>query len=107
MPSLRVDTDALRRNQTTLSEIGRTLESATADLDDVSGASVAQSDLRGRLEDLGGSWGIGLKKLGGFAGEAALALSGVADAFENADTELARGLTRTPAPASHGQDEAV
>lgn len=107
MPSLRVDTDALRRNQTTLAEIGRTLESATADLDDVSGASVAQSDLRARIEDLGGSWGIGLKKLGGFAGEAAQALAGVADAFEHTDTELARGIAKQPGPGSPGSERAV
>lgn len=98
MPDLRVDTDALRRTQSTLSDIGVRLEAATSGFTSVSGASVAHADLRARLDDLGSSWGIGLKKLGEYASEAAKALSGVADAFEGTDDELADAFEQSPAP---------
>ena len=111
MPDLRIDTDALRRTESTLADIGRRLEGATAGFTSVSGASVAHADLRSRLDDLGSSWGIGLKKLGDYATEAATALAGVADSFEGADNELADALaqarTQSPDPAPQGPDGAV
>ncbi|MCR2799781.1 MULTISPECIES: hypothetical protein [unclassified Microbacterium] len=100
MPDLRVDTEALRRTQATLSDIGQRLEAATSGFASISGASVAHADLRSRLDELGSSWGIGLKKLGEYAGGAATALNGVADAFEGTDDALADALSTPPSQAA-------
>lgn len=55
------------------------------------------------LDELGSSWGVGIKKLGTYAASAAEALSGVADAFESTDEELATALEERPAtPAQNG-----
>ena len=64
MPDLRVDTDAITRSKETFSDIRARLEAAVAGFDSVSGASVAQEQLRHRLDELGSSWGVGMKKLG-------------------------------------------
>ena len=53
-----------------------------------------------RLDELGSSWGVGIKKLGEYAEAAAGALSGVADAFTSADDELAKALEERAAGAS-------
>ncbi|GEB94549.1 hypothetical protein [Microbacterium lacticum] len=50
MVDLRVDTGAIRRSQATFSDIRDRLESAMAGFDSVSGASVAQEELRRRPE---------------------------------------------------------
>ncbi|PZU44743.1 MAG: hypothetical protein DI566_11655 [Microbacterium sp.] len=98
-----MDTGAIRRSQATFSDIRDRLEAAVAGFDSVSGASVAQKDLRDRLDELGSSWGVGIKKLGTYAESAAEALSGVADAFESTDEELATALEERPAaPAQNG-----
>jgi len=101
---LRVDTGAIRRSQTTFSDIRTRLEDAVAGFGSVSGASVAQQELRNRLDELGSSWGVGIKKLGEFAESAATALSGVADAFDGVDDELASALEDRPtaSPAQNG-----
>lgn len=100
MADLRVDTSAIRRSQTTFSDIRARLEGAVAGFDAVSGASVAQPELRRRLDELGSSWGVGIKKLGEYAASAATALGGVADAFDGVDDELASALENRPAEAS-------
>lgn len=101
MPDLTVDTDAIRRSHATFADIRTRLESAVAGFDSVSGASVAQEELRQRLDELGSSWGVGLKKLSDYADSAAQALSGVADAFDAVDDELASALEDRPtAPAN-------
>ena len=100
MPDLRVDTDAITRSKETFSDIRARLEAAVAGFDSVSGASVAQDQLRHRLDELGSSWGVGIKKLGEYAEAAASALSGVADAFTSADDELAKALEERAAGAS-------
>lgn len=99
MPDLRVDTDPITRSKETFSDIRARLEAAVAGFDSVSGASVAQEQLRHRLDELGSSWGVGIKKLGEYAEAAAAALSGVADAFTSAD-ELAKALEERAAGAS-------
>lgn len=93
-----MDTGAIRRSQATFSDIRDRLESAVAGFDSVSGASVAQEELRRRLDELGSSWGAGIKKLGEFAGSAGTALSGIADAFDRVDDELAQALEERSAP---------
>ena len=107
MVDLRVDTGAIRRSQATFGDIRDRLESAVAGFESVSGSTVAQDELRRRLDELGSSWGVGIKKLGEFAAAAGTALGGVADAFDGVDDELARALearpTSSPAPSStHG-----
>lgn len=104
MVDLKVDTEAIRRSQATFSDIRGRLEAAVAGFGSVSGASVAQPELRDRLDELGSSWGVGIKKLGEYAESAATALSGVADAFDAADDELARALEErgAAAPAQNG-----
>lgn len=103
MVDLRVDTGAIRGSQATFADIRTRLESAVSGFSSVSGAGVAQDELRQRLDELGGSWGIGIKKLGEFANAAAEALAGVADAFDTADDELARALEDRPTePATKG-----
>lgn len=97
MVDLRVDTGAIRRSQTTFGDIRDRLESAVAGFESVSGGTVAQAELRSRLDELGSSWGVGIKKLGEFADAAATALGGVADAFDGVDDELARALEERPA----------
>ena len=99
---LRVDTSAIRRSQTTFADIRDRLEDAVAGFSSVSGASVAHAELRRRLDELGSSWGVGISKLSDFAEAAAGALSGVADAFETADDELARALEERPTVADGG-----
>lgn len=100
MADLRVDTGAVRRSQTTFSDIRTRLEDAVAGFGSVSGASVAQPELRQRLDELGSSWGVGIKKLGQYAEAAATALGGVADAFDGVDEELAAALEERAAQAS-------
>ena len=105
MVDLTVDTNAIRRSQETFTDIRDRLEDAVAGFDTVSGATVAQAELRSRLDELGSSWGVGSKKLGEYADAAASALGGVADAFDGVDDELARALEERPtaAPAApHG-----
>jgi len=92
MSDLRVDTDAVRRSQATFGDIRSRLEAAVAGFSAVSGATVAQEQLRARLDELGSSWGVGIKKLSEYAESAATALGGVADAFEGSDDELAKAL---------------
>jgi hypothetical protein len=99
MADLRVDTGAIRRTQATFSDIRTRLEDAVAGFDSVSGASVAQPELRQRLDELGSSWGVGIKKLGEFAESAATALSGIADTFDGVDEELAAALENRPTAA--------
>lgn len=96
MADLRVDTAAIRGSQTTFGDIRDRLESAVAGFSSVSGSSVAQADLRSRLDELGGSWGVGIKKLSEYADAAAGALAGVADAFDSADDGLASALEDRP-----------
>lgn len=107
MVDLRVDTDAIRRSQTTFSDIRGLLEAAVAGFDAVSGDTVAQRELRERLDELGSSWGVGIKKLGEFAEAAAAALSGVAEAFDGVDDELASALEDHPAPSGAPTQGAV
>lgn len=96
MVDLKVDTGAIRRSQATFGDIRDRLEDAVAGFASVSGGTVAQQDLRARLDELGSSWGVGIKKLGEYAEAAATALSGVADAFDGVDDELARALEERP-----------
>ncbi|MFT4214130.1 MAG: hypothetical protein QM622_05065 [Microbacterium sp.] len=44
--------------------------------------------------------GVGIKKLGAFAESAATALSGIADAFESVDNELASALEQHSSESS-------
>lgn len=108
MVDLRVDTGAIRRSQATFGDIRDRLEAAVAGFDSVSGSTVAQEQLRQRLDELGSSWGVGIKKLGEFAEAAAGALSGIADAFDSVDDELALALEERPtaesAPGPHAQN---
>lgn len=96
MADLRVDTGALRGSQATFGDIRDRLESAVAGFSSVSGSTVAQAELRSRLDDLGSSWGVGIKKLSEYANAAAGALAGVADAFDSADDGLATALEDRP-----------
>ncbi len=100
MADLKVDTQAITRSQETFSDIRTRLEAAVAGFGSVSGASVAQEQLRQRLDELGSSWGVGIKKLGEYAEAAATALSGVADAFAAVDDELAKALEERASAAS-------
>lgn len=93
MPDLIIDTDAIRRSRTVMVHISDKFHAATAGFTSVSGDSVAQADLRAQLDDLGSAWGIGLKKLGEYAGDAGRALGGVADACEHTDRQLADAVT--------------
>ncbi|MGZ0711558.1 hypothetical protein ACWPKO_24830 (plasmid) [Coraliomargarita sp. W4R53] len=92
MPDVSIDFSAMAASKTAYKNMHTMLDSATSALSKVSGSAVAQDDLRGRLEDLHGSWGGGMKKLARYAEDAGVGLEGIMDAFKGLDTELGASM---------------
>ncbi|MDE0547484.1 hypothetical protein [Microbacterium sp. C7(2022)] len=93
MPDVSIDYAAIAASKTAYKNMRSMLEGATRSLSDVSGSAVAQSDLRGKLEDLHGSWGRGAKKLAEYAEDAGAGLEGILEAFQGLDSELGASMT--------------
>ncbi len=92
MVDVSLDYDQIETTRRTLRDIGGVLSSSTDAVSDVPTAAVAHSDLRDRLHDMSDFWGNSLRKLSGFAEDAAGGLEGVVEAFRTLDDEIAASM---------------
>ncbi|MFE6997409.1 hypothetical protein ACFVAE_15695 [Microbacterium sp. NPDC057659] len=92
MVDVSIDYDKVETTRRTLGDIGDVLSSSTDAVSDVPSGAVAQAELRDRLQDMGDFWGNSLRKLSGFAKDAAGGLDGVVEAFRTLDEEIAASM---------------
>jgi hypothetical protein len=92
MADLFIDGPMLERVKSNFKHIEDLLNGPAKTMKNVDGTNMGPAKLRERLQDFGEEWGYGIDQLGEFSASAVDALQNIADAFGEADTNLADAL---------------
>jgi hypothetical protein len=92
MADLFIDGAMLERVKSNFKNIEDLLNGPARTMKSIDASEAGPSTLKDRIRDFGEDWGYGIGQLGEFSGSVVDSLQAIADAFDEADTNLADAL---------------